>query len=283
VLEGGCHRRGGQEPYAPLLDALAQHLHAQPPARRRAALVGCAWLVRLLPELAEVLEPLPPGALAPQQERRLLFAAVSRLLANVAGPAGTLLVLDDLQWMGPDALDLLATLVRTPATAPLRIVGAYRDTEVRPVDALGLLLADLAQAGLVRHHMLGPLAAEEAAVLLADLLGGVGKGAVAERVLQRAGGTPFFLVSYAQALRPGSVEAVPWDLAQGVRQRVALLPEVAQGVLGAAAVWAGACRGRCWRRRWGKARRWCWPGWRRPAGRACCWRRGMRHMPSPTT
>jgi transcriptional regulator with XRE-family HTH domain len=117
VLAGGCHRRGGQEPYAPLLDALAQHLHTQTPVRRRAALAGCAWLVRLLPELAEVLEPLPSGTLTPEQERRLMFGAAARLLANVAGPAGTLLVLDDLQWAGPDALDLLATLVRTPPPA----------------------------------------------------------------------------------------------------------------------------------------------------------------------
>jgi transcriptional regulator with XRE-family HTH domain len=97
VLAGGCHRRGGQEPYAPLLDALAQHLHAQSPERLRTVLVGCAWLVRLLPELVDVLEPLRAGTLAPEQERRLLFAAVARVLANVAGPAGTLLVLDDLQ------------------------------------------------------------------------------------------------------------------------------------------------------------------------------------------
>jgi predicted ATPase len=120
----------------------------------------------------------------------------------------------------------------------LRIVGAYRDTEVRPGDPLGLLLADLAQAGLARHHALGPLAPQEAAALLADLLGGIGAGnrAVAERVLQRAGGTPFVLVSYAQALRQGRAEAVPWDVAQGVRQRVALLPQTAQELLGAAAI-----------------------------------------------
>jgi hypothetical protein len=37
-------------------------------------------------------------------------------------------------------------------------------------------------------------------------------------------------------LRQGSGEAVPWDLAQGLRQRVALLPAAAQGVLAAAAV-----------------------------------------------
>jgi tetratricopeptide (TPR) repeat protein len=120
----------------------------------------------------------------------------------------------------------------------LRVVGAYRDTEVRPADLLGLLVADLAQARLARHHVLGPLRAEEAATLLDNLLHGAAGGdrAVAESVLERAGGTPFFLVSYAQALRTGAGGTVPWDLAQGVRQRVALLPAAGHEILGAAAI-----------------------------------------------
>lgn len=248
VLSGGCQRRGGQEPYAPLLDALARHVQALPPERQRRALAGCAWLVRLLPDLADVLEPLPAWSVPPEQERRLLFGAVTRLLANVAGPAGALLILDDLQWAGGDALDLLAALLRRPPTTPpLRVVGAYRDTEVRPADPVGLRLADLAQAGLARRHALDPLAPDDARALLSDLLadGTGGEGADGTGVLERAGGVPFFIVSYAQALQQGRTEgaetaarlqAAPWNVAQGVGQRVALLPETAQVVLSAAAV-----------------------------------------------
>ena len=235
VLFGGCERRGGEDPYAPFLAALAHYIGLLPPERLGSDLAGCAWLVRLLPELAGVLEPLPNASLAPEQERRLIHAAVARFLANVAGPAGTLLILDDLQWAGLDALDLLNALARWPAAA--RIVGAYRDTEGWPTDPLGSLLADLAQARLVTRQPLGPLAADSAAALLADLLvdtpGGPGP---VDEVLRRAGGTPFFLVSYAQALRQGSAGEVPWDLAQGVRQRVGVLPDTARMVLGAAAV-----------------------------------------------
>jgi predicted ATPase len=134
VLEGGCQRRGGQEPYAPLLQALERHLRQRAPAQVRTDLRGCAWLVRLLPELAAApIEPLPAWTLAPEQERRLMVGAVARFLGNVAGSAGTLFLLDDLQWAGNDALDLLATLVRS-TEAPLRVVGAYRDTEVQPHD-----------------------------------------------------------------------------------------------------------------------------------------------------
>jgi predicted ATPase len=58
----------------------------------------------------------------------------------MAGPAGTLLVLDDLQWAGADALDLLATLARLPADVLVRVVGAYRDTEVMPQARLAVML-----------------------------------------------------------------------------------------------------------------------------------------------
>jgi tetratricopeptide (TPR) repeat protein/transcriptional regulator with XRE-family HTH domain len=258
VLEGGCQRRGGQEPYAPLLQAVQRHIRSQPPDDLRAQLQGCAWLVRMLPELIDgPIEALPPWTVPPEQERRLMFEAVARFLANVAGPGrGTLLLLDDLQWAGGDALDLLATLVRSlssthrerglGAEGILWVVGAYRDTEVKPRDPLLVTLADLAQAGLATHHTLAPLGVEEAAQLLDGLLEGSpggeeGEGvALRTRVLQRAGGVPFFVVSYAQGLRQRERDdqdvAVPWDVAQGVRQRVVALPESARAALGAAAV-----------------------------------------------
>jgi predicted ATPase/DNA-binding XRE family transcriptional regulator len=245
VLYGGCTRSGGQVPYAPLLQALQRQIAAYPAARRRAALRGCAWLVRLLPELAEgPIEPLPPWTVSPEQERRLLFEAVRRFVANVATSAGTLLVLDDLQWAGADALALLATLV-SGSGATLRLVGAYRDTEVQPADPLAVVQADLAQAGLVRHHRVPPLAAAEVRQLLdAHLDGEAGdRAALAARVVQRTGGVPFFVVSCAQALRrdaaAGGEDAIPWDVAQAIRQRVAALPTVAREVLGAAAIAVG--------------------------------------------
>jgi hypothetical protein len=66
--------------------------------------------------------------------------AVVRFLTNLPGPAGTLLLLDDLQWASADALALLATLARSAAEVPVRLIGAYRDTEVRAKDPLAVLL-----------------------------------------------------------------------------------------------------------------------------------------------
>jgi len=250
ALQGGCQRRGGQEPYAPLLQALESYLRRQATAQPRRDLQGCAWLVHLLPELAEGrIEPLPPWHLAPEQQRRLMFAAVGRLLSNVAGTTGTLLVLDDLQWAGSDALDLLTTLLHTTPEARLRVVGAYRDTEAGPATPLAVTLADLAHAGLAAQQSLRPLAPDEATELLAALLAGApdrddahGRPAqLQERILRRAGGVPFFLLSYAQGSRTSAVDGgaedvAPWDVTQSVRQRVAALPERARETLGGAAI-----------------------------------------------
>jgi predicted ATPase/DNA-binding XRE family transcriptional regulator len=244
VLTGGCQRRNGHAPFAPLLEALESYIEHRTPAELRTDLRGCAWLVRLLPELATgPIEPLPSWTLPPEQERRLMDRAVGRFLANVSGPAGTVLLLDDLQWAGADALILLATLVRAAPEPPLRVIGTYRDTEVAVHDTLVGVLADLAHAGLARQHALVPLPAEDAQHLLGLLLEGWPEGVagVRERVVQRAGGVPFYLVSYAQGLRGdaserNAAEAVPWDVAQGLRQRIAALPVPAQEVLGAAAV-----------------------------------------------
>lgn len=132
---------------------------------------------------------------------------------------------------------MLATLIHANHDSRLRVVGAYRDTDVKPADALSLFLGDAAQAGLVRQRPLGPLETAEASALLRSLLASTGQvdGPIVEQVLARAGGVPFFLISYAQAIEQGGPDGVPWDLAQGVRRRMALVPE-ARDLLEATAV-----------------------------------------------
>ncbi len=250
VLEGGCHRSSGQEPYAPILTALERRIHGQYPSQLRTDLEGCSWLVRLLPELAET-------TLVPRRVESsatagapLMFAAVGRYLANLSGPTGALLILDDLQWAGADALDLVATLARAATDeAPLRIFGAYRSTEVQPQHPLSVLQHELMRESLAIRHELEPLQPEDASVLLNNLLGIEEPGDQAlvgarERVLQRAGGMPLFLVSYAQRLDADRLVAdgepeladVPDDVTDSIRQRIAILPPHAQSLLGIAAV-----------------------------------------------
>jgi len=125
----------------------------------------------------------------------------------------------------------------------VRVVGAYRGTDARPHDPLSDVLADLARAGLVTHRTLGPLSPGDTTRLLDHLLEGVDGVApsLRARVLQRAGGAPFFVVSWARGVRAHARDgvwawSVPWDLRPSIRQRVAVLPEAARELLGVAAV-----------------------------------------------
>jgi tetratricopeptide (TPR) repeat protein/transcriptional regulator with XRE-family HTH domain len=244
VLAGGCGRQGGETPYTPLLEALQGYLLALPPTALRPALEDCAWLVRLLPELAGgLIEPLPAWTLPPEQERRLMTDAVKRVLTNIAGPSGILLLLDDLQWAEVDALGLLGALARSAPAVPLRIMAAYRDTEVREGDPLAGTVGDLAQAGLVTRCRIGPLAQAEAEWLLEQLVTHAPeRRSTIAGTVERVGGVPFFLVSWARMLQEDYLgseaeqSGVPWTIVQGVRHRLAGLSQDARDVVGIAAV-----------------------------------------------
>jgi tetratricopeptide (TPR) repeat protein len=230
ALWSGCQRSSGQEPYAPLIEALERHLHALPPDRLRTNLAGCAWLARLVPEVGELLEKTGqhlgvPAALSSGEEQRLLFAAIERYLSNSAGRAGTLLVLDDLQWAGADAISLLARLLRSTRLRRLRVLGAYRSTEVAPGHSLSTLIADLAREEVVSRLELAPLHPQDAGALARAVLeaegipqavhgasaagatdeagaagdaGSIPAARVVKRIVERAGGVPFFIVSCAR-------------------------------------------------------------------------------------
>jgi len=244
VLRGGCQRRSDQEPYAPVAAALAQHVRRLPPGEMYGALKGAHWLVRMLPELGPFMAGKPPADIVPSvQERRLIFGAVTHFIANISHAADVLLLLDDLQWASGDGLDLLAAVAMDAASTSIRVIGAYRDTDLQHGDPLGLTLADLAQAGLLWQHTLRPLNPDEARQLLAGLLDGMqetDRGLI-ERVAREMGGVPFFLVSYAQqacmtARERRFADDVPWSIAHSVLQRAAALPETAQNLLRLASV-----------------------------------------------
>ncbi len=244
VLHGRCPLGAGRTPYEPLRDALQGYIRHRSPIDLREDLRGCAWLVRALPELADgPIEPLPSVAPPPLEESRLTAEAVARFLSNVAGPAGMLLVLDDLHMAAAAALDLLLALLWTADAVPLRVVAAYRDTETRRGDPLDALLAAGAQAGAVTRLALPRLGPRDAAQLLDELLWDTGAvvPSVRERVARRADGVPFFLVEWARELRlehgaDGAADRVPWAVARSVLRRIDAAPATVRTALEIAAV-----------------------------------------------
>jgi tetratricopeptide (TPR) repeat protein len=102
--------------------------------------------------------------------------------------------------------------------------------------------ADRAREGLATRRELGPLHYDEAAELLDKQFGALtGEAAdLAQRLLRRAGGVPFFLISLAQGVTTGAQDAstdqhIPADVEESVLQRLVLLPTTARDLLGVAA------------------------------------------------
>ncbi len=239
VARGGCQRLA-QDPYAPITGALGDLLRRLPDADRAEVLAGAGPLGLLLPEFTGPDEHPWPEA-EPEQRRLRLFAAVLRLLRAAAGEAGTLLVLDDLQWAGPDALDLLAALQAEGGAPHIRVVGAYRDSEPLPGGRLAGLVADLARTSQVRVLELEPLSDEEARQLVLELATEAEEmRAVTPALVRRAGGVPFFLISFVDDLRSADPEApgpaLPWTIKQVIGQRLLALPEPTRELLAVAAV-----------------------------------------------
>jgi transcriptional regulator with XRE-family HTH domain/tetratricopeptide (TPR) repeat protein len=248
VVRGGCQRRAA-DLYAPLSGAVADALESLPGPDRQEVIRQAGQLDLLLPELP-LVSPVPgadgrspgwsPATVGPEQRRRLLVASVDRCLRAVAGQAGVVLVLDDLQWAGPDAFDLLHAVISPALSQRIRLIAAYRDSE-RPADArLQEFVADLARDSLVEVLTLDPLPEAEAERLLIERIPpGTEPRSEVPAIVRRAGGVPFFLISYLDNLQTGEAGepqlTLPWTVAQVIRQRVVALPEPAPELLGVAA------------------------------------------------
>ncbi|HEY8325330.1 MAG TPA: AAA family ATPase, partial [Ktedonobacterales bacterium] len=257
VLRGEAHRDEGQHPFTPIFQALERHLATLSPAQRRQALNEFAPILGLFPELADLnAPPAQSWQATPKQERLRMFTAVARYFASLAKSNGVLLILDDLQWAQPDALMLLKSLLRSPEvqhSIGLCVVAAVRSGGSTSNVALRDAALDLEREGLIVRTTLGPLASQGAAQLADYTLGTLPALALAdrkqiiERLVERAGGLPFFLTSLANEARQGALrngdaatpsvgERIPNDITEMVHQRIAALPQTAGDLLALAAV-----------------------------------------------
>jgi predicted ATPase/transcriptional regulator with XRE-family HTH domain len=207
ALVGACHQFG-EDALEPVLRALATYAGAQSPAQMRRDLRGCERMLRLLPRLADAYtEPLPHIVDPPERERGLTFDAVGRFLGNIAGPAGTLLVLDDLRWAAYDALHLLAAIVRMQRSQVRVVAGCANLAES---STLARFASDLVRGGLAVLQVVPPLDANDS-LRLVRLLVGPGAGArvqdLPERVA-RCKGVPAALVQLASEVS-GSTPSSP--------------------------------------------------------------------------
>lgn len=151
-----------------------------------------------------------------ESARFALGLDLARRLGELAGERGGVVVLDDVQWADADSLVVLEVALDALASARLLLVLTARDEDPRAADELDRVLGALARRPGHLDLRLAGLTPDEAAGLL------VGTAPEqARRLVERAGGNPFFLRSLA-ALDAGA--GVPDSVRDAVRQRIGALP-----------------------------------------------------------
>src|SRR5258708_34398747 len=166
LLQGSCFQVDSSYPYAPLLDLLRVSAVPTPDAPDPIVLE----FARLLPELASDLSgPLPTPQPDPEQEKRRLFAALTRFFKERASQRPVLLVIEDLHWCDDVSLEFLQSLARSCARQPLLLLMTYRRDEVQP--SLQRCLAQLDRARLSQELHLVPLSRTDVAAMLGAMFG----------------------------------------------------------------------------------------------------------------
>jgi DNA-binding CsgD family transcriptional regulator/tetratricopeptide (TPR) repeat protein len=236
VLEGRTYETGAMFPYLPFIEALRPVLRSssvqqlrlysgldhkddsQRPIDAPISLTGTplvAALARLFPELPRVVHVIiTPEVLSPDQEKFRLFDAVATLLEQMGMERPLLLCIDNLQWADSASLELMMYLTVRLHNSHVALVGVTRSpgtfneregsgdsvvsaaANIAAVRALG----ELMRQGLLLFLPLGPLSADAAEQHLHALLTGDFSEGLAQSLLSRAGGNPFFLEELVRML-----------------------------------------------------------------------------------
>ncbi|AWY39686.1 GAF domain-containing protein [Pseudomonas putida] len=159
----------------------------------------------LIPELKLIIgEPPPVPALDPQQAQRRFLLVLRRFIGVFAQAEHPLaLFLDDLQWLDAATLDLLEDLLTSSDTRHLMLVGAYRSNEVDDGHPLSVKIQAIRKAdGRVDEITLAPLAKAHIEQLIAEALDDeiARVEPLAQLVLDKTAGNPFFVIQFLQAL-----------------------------------------------------------------------------------
>ena len=201
ILGCGGVSHGLATPYLPLVELLRRHFgveDADTPADIGARIEQALdpTLQPRLPALLALCEaPIDDrrrwDALEPVKRRQAIREAIRSLLLRESQVRPLLVLVEDLHWIDSETQATLDRLVETLPTARLLLVGTHRP-EYRHAWASRTYYSQL---------RLDPLGSEQASTLLRSLLGsGAELVPLAERMIERTEGNPFFLEESVRSL-----------------------------------------------------------------------------------
>jgi DNA-binding SARP family transcriptional activator len=224
VLRSRCYETERSLFLQPVVEAIVPVVATTPASTLRQLLGEHATAAAaLLPEVAAILGPPPPGRASVEMERRRAFEAVRAFLRGLAERRPVLFVVDDLQYAGQSTVELMHFLGREPPGSRLLVVATIRAENDAQTGA--------ALDPVARRIELGPLG--PAAVT--ELARAAGQGELAGPILERTRGHTLFVVEVLHALASGQ-EGVPESLRTAVQARVRRAGPGVENLLRAAAV-----------------------------------------------
>ena len=186
-------------------------------------------MVDLVPELKLITgEPAPVPELPPQHAQSRFQSVFRRFLGVFARPEHPLaLFLDDLQWLDPATLDLVADMLTQPEARHLLLIGAYRDNEVDAAHPLARRLEMIRQAGArLQEISLAPLALADLQQLIVDALRCLPEDHVAGALVhEKTSGNPFFTIQFLHVLADEGLLAFDYDRDTGSGISLAFTPK----------------------------------------------------------
>jgi len=224
VLVGRCWEAGGAPAYWPWTQALRPWLReCEPDDLRSWVGADAPELGTILPELGDLLPDRPEPQVPDSAGARFrVFGSLASLLTSAAAVQPLAIFLDDLHAADGSSVLLLQFVADAVGSAPILVVGCYRDTEAGP--ALAGTLPDLTRRPTVRRISLTGLSGPDTAALLELITGEPPSAELAEKVHAETEGNALFAVEVARLLasegrldRPADKLPVP----EGVREAIA--------------------------------------------------------------
>src|SRR5712691_984480 len=239
IARGCCSERlAGTEAYLPLLEALQRLVHsaAGEAVARAMKRTAPTWQAQFAPPSRSSASPEQDVAASPGASQARMKLELATFLEAVCQASPLVLFFDDVHWIDPSTVDILAYLGSRIAALRLLIVLAYRPSEMLlGKNVFWPMKLDLQTHGVCREISLDFLTQEEVAQYLALEFPGHGfSPAFPALVHGRTEGSPLFMVDLLRyLLDQGAIVkgAGGWALAESLPDIERGLPESVRSMI----------------------------------------------------
>jgi hypothetical protein len=177
VLRTRCYETERSLFLQPIVEAIAPVVASVSASTLRQMLgEHAAAAAGLLPEVAAILGPPPPGRGSMEMERRRAFEAVRAFLRGMAEHNPVLVFVDDLQYAGQSTVELMHFLGREPSGARLLVVATVRAENDAQIGAALDPVARRVEVGPLGPDAVGQLSVHDRDGVGDELGVGVGGG-----------------------------------------------------------------------------------------------------------